>query len=169
MTYTIYADTDLLYDPRLPEYAVIDSVLDLKVNEPGLLTFTIPESNPVAGAITKLASRIKVYRDGQLIFLGRVIKDERQLGHRRKYTAEGCLAYLIDSVCDPYSFTGTPAQFFTFLINWHNAAVSAAQHGKIVARPLDSLYIDVAVQRRKINAFFAFQAHTNSPFPLLLL
>ena len=127
MTYTIYADTDLLYDPRLPEYAVIDSVLDLKVNEPGLLTFTIPESNPVAGAITKLASRIKVYRDGQLIFLGRVIKDERQLGHRRKYTAEGCLAYLIDSVCDPYSFTGTPAQFFTFLINRHNAAVSAAQ------------------------------------------
>ena len=127
MSYTIYSDNDLLYDPRLPQYAMIDPVLDLKVNEPGMLTFTIPEMNPSAGLISKLVSRIKVYQDGQLIFLGRVVKDERQLGHRRKYTAEGCLAYLIDSVCDPYSFTGTPSAFFAFLINRHNAAASTAQ------------------------------------------
>ena len=98
MIYTIYADQDLLYDPRLPEYAVIDPVLDLKVNEPGLLSINIPEANPVSGSISKLVSRIKVYRDGQIMFLGRVIKDERQIGHRRKYTAEGCLAFLIDSL-----------------------------------------------------------------------
>ena len=127
MSYTIYSDSDLLYDPRLPQYALIDPTMTLKVNEPGLLSFTVPDLNPSAGLITKLVSRIKVYQDGQLIFMGRVIKDERQLGHRRKYTAEGCLAYLIDSVCDPYSFTGTPAQFFAFLINRHNAAVSTTQ------------------------------------------
>ena len=127
MSYTIYADSDLLYDPRVPEYTLIDPTLDLKVNEPGLLSFVITNAHPSAGQISKLVSRIKVYQDGQLVFLGRVIKDERQIGHRRKYTAEGCLAYLIDSVCDPYEFTGTPAQFFSFLIMRHNATVSAMQ------------------------------------------
>ncbi len=127
MSYTIYADSDLLYDPRVPEYTLIDPTLDLKVNEPGLLSFVITNAHPSAGQISKLVSRIKVYQDGQLVFLGRVIKDERQIGHRRKYTAEGCLAYLIDSVCDPYEFTGTPAQFFSFMIMRHNATVSAVQ------------------------------------------
>ena len=59
MIYTIYSDSFLVYDPRLPEYAVIDPILNLSVNEPGLLTFTVPDTNPSAGNITKLVSRIK--------------------------------------------------------------------------------------------------------------
>jgi len=53
MIYTIYSDSFLVYDPRLPEYAVIDPILNLSVNEPGLLTFTVPDTNPSAGNITK--------------------------------------------------------------------------------------------------------------------
>ena len=127
MIYTMYSDSDLLYDPKFPRYLVIDPILDLSVNEPGLLTFSVPDTHPAASRIRKLVSWIKVYRDGRVIFRGRIIKDERNLSGQTKYTAEGCLAYLIDSVCDPYSFTGTPAEFFAFLINRHNASVSANQ------------------------------------------
>lgn len=127
MICTIYSDSFLVYDPRLPEYAVINPVLSLTANEPGLLTFTVPETNPSAGNIAKLVSRIKVFRDGVQIFQGRVIKDERGLGNTRKYTVEGCIAFLIDSVREPYSFTGTPAQFFAFLLNGHNASVQSGQ------------------------------------------
>ena len=127
MIYTMYSDSDILYDPKFPRYLVIDPILDLSVNEPGLLTFSVPDTHPAASRIRKLVSWIKVYRDGRVIFRGRVIKDERNLSGQTKYTAEGCLAYLIDSVCDPYEFTGTPAEFFAFLINRHNASVSANQ------------------------------------------
>lgn len=127
MICTIYSDSFLVYDPRLPEYAVIDPVLSLTANEPGLLTFTVPETNPSAGNVTKLVSRIKVFRDGVQIFQGRVIKDERSLNNMRKYTVEGCIAYLIDSVREPYSFTGTPTQFFAFLLSGHNASVQTDQ------------------------------------------
>ena len=127
MIYTMYSDSDILYDPKFPRYLVIDPILDLSVNEPGLLAFSVPDTHPAASRIRKLVSWIKVYRDGRVIFRGRVIKDERNLSGQTKYTAEGCLAYLIDSVCDPYEFTGTPAEFFAFLINRHNASVSANQ------------------------------------------
>lgn len=127
MIYTIYSDSFLVYDPRLPLYAVIDPILNLSVNEPGLLTFTVPDTNPSAGNITKLVSRIKVFRDSYQIFQGRAIKDERTLGNMHKYTVEGCIAFLIDSVREPYSFTGTPAQFFAFLLNGHNGSVAESQ------------------------------------------
>ena len=127
MIYTMYSDSDILYDPKFPRYLVIDPILDLTVNEPGLLTFSVSDTHPAVFRIRKLVSVVKVYRDGRLVFKGRVIKDERNLSGQTKYTAEGCLAYLIDSVCDPYEFTGTPAEFFAFLINRHNASVSANQ------------------------------------------
>lgn len=127
MIYTMYTNSDLLYDPKFPAYTVIDPILDLSVNEPGLLTFSVPDGHPCAARIQKLVSVVKVYRDGRIIFKGRIIKDEKALNAQTKYTAEGCLAYLIDSVCDPYEFSGTPAEFFTFLINRHNASVSANQ------------------------------------------
>lgn len=127
MIYTMYADSNLLYDPKFPNYTVIDPVLDLTVNDPGLLTFAVPDNHPSASRIRKLVTVVKVYRDGRLIFKGRIIKDERTLSRQTKYTVEGCLAYLIDSVCDPYTFNGTPAGFFTYLLNQHNASVSAGQ------------------------------------------
>ena len=127
MIYTMYTNSDLLYDPKFPAYTVIDPILDLSVNEPGLLTFSVPDGHPCAARIQKLISVVKVYRDGRIIFKGRIIKDEKALNAQTKYTAEGCLAHLIDSVCDPYEFSGTPAEFFTFLINRHNASVSANQ------------------------------------------
>lgn len=127
MIYTMYTNSDLLYDPKFPAYTVIDPILDLSVNEPGLLTFSVPDGHPCASRIQKLVSVVKVYRDGRIIFKGRIIKDEKALNAQTKYTAEGCLAYLIDSICDPYEFSGTPAEFFAFLINRHNASVSANQ------------------------------------------
>ena len=116
MIYTVYLDNYLLYDPRLPDYAVIDPVLNLSANEPGMLTFTVPETNPNAGVIQKLVSRIKVFRDGTQIFQGRVIKDERGLGNTRKYTVPrsfslSCLT-VITPRCKPgSSLSRAPAPF----------------------------------------------------------
>ena len=51
MIYTMYSDSDILYDPKFPRYLVIDPILDLSVNEPGLLTFSVPDTHPAASRI----------------------------------------------------------------------------------------------------------------------
>lgn len=125
--YRIYSDNDLIFDPRVKNCPVLNPVLSLTVNTPGTLTFTLPETHPTFGRINRLSSRIKVYRDSTVIFIGRVIEDERSLDNRREYTAEGVLACLIDSLVRPFTFTGTPAQFLSMLITQHNAQVGTEQ------------------------------------------
>lgn len=125
--YRIYSDDDLVFDPRVKDCSVIDPVLSLSVNTPGTLTFTLPDSHPSFGRINRLSGRIKVYRDSTLIFLGRVIEDERTLENRRSYTAEGILSCLIDSIVRPFNFIGTPAAFLSMLLTQHNAQVGTGQ------------------------------------------
>ena len=122
--FTVYSDNAPLYDPRLPEHVLLDPVLSLNMNEPARLSFGLPKTNPNCGAVMRLQSRIKVYRDDTLLFLGRVIEHEVGLNHRQTYVAEGALAFLLDSVQRPYSFDGTIAAFFTQLLNTHNAQVN---------------------------------------------
>ena len=136
--FTVFSDNALLYDPRLPDYVLTDPVLTLAKNEPASLSFGIPDTNPNSGAVTRLQSRIKVYRDGRLLFLGRVIEDGVGLQHQRSYVAEGALAYLLDSVQRPFSFDGTVAAFFTQLITTHNAQVNEQQQiiaGNVTVEP----------------------------------
>ncbi len=125
--FTVYCDNSLLYDPRLPEYVLIDPVLSLSKNEPARLSFGVPSTNPNCGAITRLRSRIKVYRDGQLLFLGRVVEDGMGINHRQTFVAEGALAYLLDSVQRPFTYEGTLSAFFSQLITTHNTQVNAEQ------------------------------------------
>mgnify|MGYP005960786491 CR=1 FL=1 len=125
--FTVFCDNAPLYDPRLPEYVLIDPVLSLSKNEPARLSFGVPKTNPNCGAVTRLQSRVKVYRDDTLVFLGRVIEDGVGLNHRQTYVAEGALAFLLDSVQRPFSFDGTVAEFFTQQLNTHNAQVNAEQ------------------------------------------
>ncbi|MDO4564718.1 MAG: hypothetical protein Q4C04_03815 [Clostridia bacterium] len=125
--YTVYCDATLLYDPRLPDYVLTDPVLSLTKNEPARLSFAVPVTNPGSGSVMRLKSRIKVYRDGALIFLGRIIEDGAGLNHRRTYVAEGALAFLLDSVFRPFSYEGTVAGFFSLLLATHNEQVNEEQ------------------------------------------
>ena len=136
--FTVFCDNALLYDPRLPEYVLTDPVLTLTKNEPARLAFGVPKTNPNCGAVTRLQSRVKVYRDDTLVFLGRVIEDGVGLNHRQTYVAEGALAFLLDSVQRPFSFEGTVAAFFTQLLAVHNAQVNAEQQisvGSVTVEP----------------------------------
>ena len=125
--YTVHCDSSLLYDPRLPEYVLFEPLLTLRNNEPGQLSFAVPDGHPCAAAITRLKSRVKVYRDGTLVFLGRIIEDNIGLKCRKSYIAEGILACLIDSIHRPFSFDGTIAELLAQLIAGHNAQVNAEQ------------------------------------------
>ena len=136
--FTAFSDNALLYDPRLPEYVLTDPVLSLTKNEPARLSFGVPKTNPNCGEVMRLQSRIKVYRDGTLVFLGRVIEDGVGLNHRQTYIAEGALAFLLDSVQRPFTFEGSVEAFVTQLLTVHNAQVNAEQRiavGSVTVEP----------------------------------
>ena len=125
--YRILCDSYVLYDPRLSDLFVIEPELIQKKNEPGELSFTIPKEHPNYGVLEKLKSRIKIYRDDTLIWLGRAIEDDRDLYENRKVVAEGALSFLLDSVLRPFDFDGTATELFAWILAAHNAQVNASQ------------------------------------------
>ena len=125
--YRIHCDSYVLYDPRLPDLFVVEPTLTQKKNEPGELTFTIPKEHPHYGVLEKLKSRIKVYRDDTLIWLGRVIEDERDLYESRRVVGEGVLAFLLDSILRPFTVEGTSTEIREYILAAHNAQVNVNQ------------------------------------------
>ena len=125
--YRILCDSYVRYDPRLPDLFVFEPDLTQKKNEPGELTFTIPKEHPYYGVLEKLKSRIKVYRDDTLIWVGRAIEDERDLYENRKVVVEGTLAFLLDSILRPFAQDGTAADVWQYILTQHNAQVNANQ------------------------------------------
>ena len=125
--YRILCDSYVLYDPRLPDLFVFEPELTQKKNEPGELTFKMPKEHPHYGVLEKLKSRIKVYRDDVLIWVGRAIEDERDLYENRKVVTEGVLAFLLDSVIRPFTTDGTVPEVWAYLLTQHNAQVNPNQ------------------------------------------
>ena len=125
--YRILSDSYVLYDPRLLDLFVLEPELTQKKNEPGELTFTIPKEHPHYVVLEKLKSRIKVYRDDNLIWTGRAIEDERDLYENRKVLVEGSLAFLLDSILRPFTMDGTPADVWAHILTQHNAQVNVNQ------------------------------------------
>ena len=125
--YRILCDSYVLYDPRLPDLFVFEPELTQKKNDPGELTFTIPKEHSNYGVLEKLKSRIKVYRDDALIWLGRAIEDDRDLYENRKVIAEDVLSFLLDSVLRPFTFDGTAPELFAWILTAHNTQVNESQ------------------------------------------
>lgn len=142
--YTIYSDNNLVYAPNLANaedggYAVIDPVVTSELNAVGSAKFKMPEINPMYDSISKLKSIIKIYDERiesgvstrTRIFRGRVLDDEADLWNRKDVYAEGELAFFNDSRVRPYSFTGTVADYFSFLVTQHNAQVDAEKQFRV--------------------------------------
>ena len=125
--YRILCDYNVLYDPRLPDFFVIEPELTQKKNEPGVLTFKISRKHPHYGVLEKLKSRIKVYRDDTLIWVGRAIEDERDLYENRWVMAEGVLSFLLDSILRPFTMEGTASEIWTYILAAHNTQVNVNQ------------------------------------------
>lgn len=125
--YQVLCDSEILYDPRLIDHQLIDPTLTQRKNEPGELAFGIPKTHTGYSSIEKLKSRMKVYRDGALIWTGRVLTDERDLYETKQVSAEGALAFLLDSIIRPFTFSGSVAAFLSQVITSHNSQVNTTQ------------------------------------------
>lgn len=120
----IYADGKKIYDPRIEKLQLEEAELSQTKNKAGSITFTIPAAhtyaqNPIIPGIT----RIVVKEDEEIVFKGRITKNNPNFWDDSECTAEGDLAYLNDTVVRPYEYAGSPREYFAFLVEQHNAQV----------------------------------------------
>lgn len=123
--YAIYVDDYALYHPNLVESGsvVLKPKLTLQLNKAGSLTFLLPPSNPTYDYIQKLKSVITVTRDGEEIFRGRVLHDDKDYHNRKQVYCEGDLSFLLDSIQRPYTFDGSLTDLLKQIVANHNTQV----------------------------------------------
>ena len=132
MSWTVNCDNALLFDYRLQEYKLPVLKLTQELNKADSLTFNIYPDHPSFSAIQKFKPTIKVKNGNTIIAKCRVLDEELGWENGKKVIAEGPLAWLNDSIQRPFSFPvdpahATPADYFTFLINRHNAQEPASR------------------------------------------
>lgn len=129
--YKVYCDGLLLYHSKLENLQIFNPSLELEVNKTGSFEFTVYPDHPYYGLIHKLRSIITVYQDDYLLFRGRVLDEETGFYNEKTVTCEGDLAFLLDSILRPFTFSGTVAEFLAYVLSLHNAQVDASKHFQI--------------------------------------
>ena len=127
----IYADADLIYDSQYQDRMITQGEFDLEVNHSGSFTFVMYPDHPLYNVLTELKSIVKAYRNNDLIYRGRIIRRPDGFNLDRTFICEGELSFLVDGIVRPYSFSGSPKQLFTNLIEEYNTQVSEDRRFKV--------------------------------------
>ena len=126
--YRVYCDYYLLYHSKLENLKIFNPTLEQESNKTGSFNFTIYSDHPYYNIIKKLKSIITVYQNDYLLFRGRVLDEEVGWHNEKTIICEGDIAFLLDSVLRPFSFSGTAAEFIAYVLNLHNAQVDENKH-----------------------------------------
>lgn len=129
--YKIYADNTLIYDSTIEDYKIGKGNITLEVNKSGSFVFSVYPDHFYYDKFIRLKTVITVYKSGKIIFRGRILNDVTDYWNNKVITCEGELGFLQDSIIRPFEYSGTPAQFFTWLINKHNSQVDDFKKFKI--------------------------------------
>lgn len=129
--YKVYLDNQLMYRPGYDNLSLAAAKLKQEINKSGTFTYTIYPNNTCCGLENKMKSIVLVYDDDELLFRGRVLNSEEGFYNEKTVTCEGELSFLIDSIQRPHEFSGTPAEYFIYLITNHNSQVDEWKQFKI--------------------------------------
>lgn len=121
---TIYIDNKKIYDPRIRKLQLEEAELSQAKNKAGTLKMILPADHAYSDLVVIPGiTRVTVKEDDDILFKGRIVRDNPDFWEDSEYTAEGQLAYLNDTVVRPYEFSGSPREYFKFLITQHNSQI----------------------------------------------
>ena len=126
--YKVYCDNYLLYHSNLENLKIFNPSVEVELNKTGSFEFMIYPDHPYYNRIMKMKSIITVLQDDYLLFRGRVLDDEIGWHNKKSIVCEGDLAFLLDSVLRPFTFTGTVAEFLGYILGLHNPQVDETKH-----------------------------------------
>lgn len=126
MRYRVYCDDSLISDTYIPNVSMhlIDPKLELADCSAGTFEFTITSANPGYSLIQRMISRIIVMEDNNVLWTGRVVTESEDFWKRRKFTCEGAMAYLNDTLTEITSYDNfTITSFLRQMLSIHNLRV----------------------------------------------
>ncbi|MCL1789946.1 MAG: phage tail protein [Peptococcaceae bacterium] len=119
--YTIFADGNVIFDPRLDESQIISATLTKEDNYADNFTFTPSRDNEAGNSLEKLIDVIEVYDDGALIFRGEVKDKDTDFSNMSTFVCAGELSFLNDVKVRPYTWqNGGIKAYLQFLIDEYN-------------------------------------------------
>lgn len=126
--YSIYADGVCIYNDvfSLDNMKVIDPKLILEDSAAGSLEMTLPHTNVVYNTLVRMTTDISVRKNGEEIWAGRALSENKDFWNNRVIYCEGELAFFNDSVQPPAEYSGKSIrEYLEKLIEVHNSQVGA--------------------------------------------
>lgn len=160
-----------LYIPKIKELTLLSPKLEIEVNTPGSLEFTMPPFHKYYDLITCMGCIIEVYEGEDIIWFGRPIEVEKDFYNQKKVYCEGALGFFKDSYMSKfgvfhYNQSNDPEvtsvdiinkmqsifHFFRYILSEHNGSVLySGEHdnaGRCVTAFLPG---DVTIENKKID------------------
>lgn len=123
--YYIMSGSQMLHHPYSDRDIAISAKLSEELNTQGSLDMTLDDPPNLS-----VLSPVEVYDDDGMIWRGRVLSIRNGIDRRKIIHCEGALAYLCDTVVEPFSFRGRPDDngnvkgLFHHFIDKHNAQLA---------------------------------------------
>lgn len=132
--YQIYIDNgdgqQAFYLPGVEELALADIHYKPSAGSAGTLSFTVPPTHPLRDQVHPLSTDLWLLKGGKRIYRGRYVGREEDFYRTGKLDCEGDLNFLVDSMQDPYEYTGGIAGFFEKMLAAHNGMVETRKQFK---------------------------------------
>lgn len=125
--YHVFADDMPLLAVDFPdkEFHLLKPVLKEDIGKVATFSFTILPSHPMYNRLDQMKSEIKILKNNQIIFIGRILDVEKGNWLDKKITCESALSYLNDTWIDAMEKTNmTTTAFFMRCIQAHNSTCS---------------------------------------------
>lgn len=130
--YTIYsAGADgtetVLFSDTMPDtaYTPVSPRLTLTAGAAGSLSLTLPKNNAAHDSVERLTTTMRVERDGETIWMGRVLSEKCDIWHSRAIFCEGAQAWLNDILMPTAERTGSAVQLMTAILDVYNDKAAA--------------------------------------------
>ena len=126
--YSIYADGACIYSDvfALESMKVLNPKLVLEDNGAGSLSMKLPPMNVGYSSIVRMITDISVQKDGEEIWAGRVLSENKDFWNNRDLYCEGEMAFFNDSSQPPAEYSGLSVRaYLERLIAVHNSKVAA--------------------------------------------
>ncbi len=127
----ILADGVLAYDSRLEDYELVGLTVFTGLNKGGTAQITMPPGHPAYALYDSYKTIVEIYRDGLMLFRGRVLYATDDFYNQRTVMCEGELCFLQDAVSRPYLYQSDPASIFLEVMYAYNEQVEAVKRFKI--------------------------------------
>lgn len=132
--YSIYADGVCIHSDifAVDNMKVINPKLTLSDSAAGSLSMTLPSKNIGYNIIERMITDITVEKDGEEIWMGRVLSESKDFWNNRIVYCEGELAFFNDSTQPPNQYSNLSIRgYLEALIAIHNSKVMANRQFQI--------------------------------------